>query len=145
MAAANIQKGISLNTVLFLTSSGYTTAVEPSINRVLVILEPIILLTAKSALPLKLAIMFTINSGAEVPKDTMVRPITKSLILNFCAMAVLPSTSQSAPLISKRKPPIIKMSDKKKVMRLLYVLLINYIELNTFFIALLVGVHTIVA
>jgi hypothetical protein len=49
--------------------------------------------------------MFTISSGADVPKDTTVKPIIKSLRPTRFAIDEAPSTSQSAPLISRMNPP----------------------------------------
>ena len=45
-----------------------------------------------SELSLILAITFTINSGADVPKETMVRPMTSSETENLIANADAPST-----------------------------------------------------
>ena len=53
--------------------------------------------------PLKAALMVTRNSGAEVPRATMVSPITSSDTLNFLAMAEAESTIQSAPNQRKRR------------------------------------------
>ena len=50
----------------------------------------------------------TNNSGAEVPKETMVIPITKVGILNFKAIPTAPLTSASPATISVIKPPISK-------------------------------------
>jgi hypothetical protein len=43
------------------------------------------------------ATTLTTNSGAEVPKATMVSPMAKSDILYFFAKAEAPSTNQFAP------------------------------------------------
>src|SRR5690606_40305663 len=48
--------------------------------------------------------MFTTNSGADVPKATMVNPITRSETLYFFASAEAPLTSKSAPLIRTPRP-----------------------------------------
>lgn len=64
---------------------------------------------AISVLPDMLAKMLTISSGAEVPNATMVKPITIDEILSFLAIEDDPSTSKSAPLISKTKPRMNKI------------------------------------
>jgi hypothetical protein len=50
--------------------------------------------------------MFTTNSGADVPKATIVRPITKSEILRRLAKPDAPLMSQSAEIVNKAKPMI---------------------------------------
>lgn len=50
--------------------------------------------------------MFTTSSGAEVPKATIVSPITISEILNLFAVDEAPETSISAPLIKNTNPKI---------------------------------------
>ena len=62
--------------------------------------------------PLAEAMEFTINSGAEVPKDTMVKPITKSEVLFFFAKDEAPFTSQFAPKIKLVNPSIIKIEER---------------------------------
>lgn len=62
-----------------------------------------------SSYPLYEAIELTTNSGAEVPKETMVNPIIKSDTLYFLASADAPSTNQLAPNINAVKPVIIKI------------------------------------
>jgi len=51
----------------------------------------------------------TINSGAEVPKATIVKPITKLEIWNLFAIAAEPSTNIVAPWTKKTKPKINKI------------------------------------
>ena len=46
------------------------------------------------------------NSGADVPKATMVKPITKSEIRNFFATAAEPSVNALAPIRISANPPI---------------------------------------
>ena len=62
--------------------------------------------------PLNEAIELTTNSGADVPKATIVNPITKSEMLFFLANEEAPSTSQFAPKIKLVKPSIIKKADR---------------------------------
>ncbi len=52
------------------------------------------------------AIIFTTSSGDEVPKATIVSPITILGILNFFARFEAPSTSLFAPKINAIKPPV---------------------------------------
>jgi len=66
------EKGISLSTVFLCSGNGQITAVIPKMSNMLDILLPITLPMANSELPSKLAIILTISSGIEVPKDTMV-------------------------------------------------------------------------
>ncbi len=67
---------------------------------------------AISELPFKLAVMFTDNSGRDVPKATTVNPITRSEIWSFLAKDEPPSTRKSAPLITRMKPTINSKTDK---------------------------------
>ena len=69
-------------------------------------LDPTTLPIAISVLPFILAIKLTINSGVEVPKATIVSPITILDILYFLASEADPSTKKSAPFINKTKPKI---------------------------------------
>ena len=55
-------------------------------------------------LPLRLAKILTMSSGWDVPNGTMVKPFTMFGMLYLLASAAEPSTSQSAPLISKTNP-----------------------------------------
>ena len=78
----------------------------PINNRTLIILLPMTLPIKMSVLPLIKDENETANSGAPVPKATIVRPISNLLTLKLEATDEAPSTSQSAPLISKIKPII---------------------------------------
>lgn len=51
-----------------------------------------------------LVIIFTNNSGADVPKATTVNPIARSETFNLRAIDIDPSTRKSAPLIIKINP-----------------------------------------
>jgi len=57
------------------------------------------------------ATVFTTSSGADVPNETMVSPITKSETLCFFASAEAPVTSQSAPLMSSTNPATMIKTD----------------------------------
>ena len=57
-----------------------------------------------SGTSLRAAERLTMSSGADVPKATIVRPITRGLILKSAAILEAPSTSQSAENQSKITP-----------------------------------------
>jgi hypothetical protein len=59
--------------------------------------------------PLILEMMFTNNSGLDVPNATTVRPITKSETLNLLAIEEAPATRKSAPFISKMNPTMSRI------------------------------------
>ena len=62
---------------------------------------------AMSLLPFMAAVILTANSGALVPKATMVSPITNAGILSFFATDEAPSTKKSAPLIKLQMKALI--------------------------------------
>ena len=101
-----ITNGISLLIVPSPTFIGKTKAVQPIIIRILKILLPTTLPIAISALPLMDDNKLMTNSGADVPKATMVKPITKSEIRNFFATAAEPSVNALAPIRISANPPI---------------------------------------
>ena len=102
----NSRSGSSLETVSFLTLIGWMTAAIPISNKTLMILLPMTLPMRMSVLPLISDEKETANSGAPVPKATIVRPMRSLLTLKLEATDEAPSTNQSAPLISKMKPMI---------------------------------------
>ena len=71
-----------------------------------VMLLPTILPMARPELPLAQENTLMINSGREVPKATMVKPMIKGDIFALIPMLVAPSTSQLAPKIKATKPTI---------------------------------------
>ena len=73
--------------------------------------------------------MFTTVSGNDVPKATMVNPITKLDMLNFLAKDTDPSINQLAPLTNRKMPAIKIRKD------------INIIQLPTFCSILLMEVR----
>ena len=75
------------------------------------VLLPKILVSAISLSLLNAAIKFTINSGADVPNATTVKPMTKSGTFNRLAKPDAPLTNQSAPKINTTKPTINKPKD----------------------------------
>ena len=72
-----MQSGISLLNVPLVTLIGTIAAVQPTIISVLKILLPTTFPIAMSALPFSAETTLTVNSGADVPKATIVNPITK--------------------------------------------------------------------
>ena len=96
--------GSSFDTVSFLTRMGLMTAATPMRRRTLMMLLPMTLPIKMSVLPVMREEKETASSGAPVPKATMVRPIRSLLTLKLEATDEAPSTSQSAPLMSKMKP-----------------------------------------
>ena len=64
-----------------------------------------------SEYPLKDATELTTNSGAEVPNETIVKPMTKSDILFFFAKDEDPFTNQLAPNIKQANPTKIKREE----------------------------------
>jgi len=89
--------GISLFTTLSTTRRGWTKAVAPRIKPMLARLDPRTFPTAISALPLTVAKTATMNSGAEVPRDTTVSPMTIGLNPKLSWSRAAPRTNQSAP------------------------------------------------
>ena len=96
--------GSSLLIVDFLMPIGWMTAARPISSKILIILLPITLPRSMSVLPLISELIETANSGAPVPKATMVSPINCFDTLKCEATDEAPETSQSAPLIRRTKP-----------------------------------------
>ena len=98
--------GLSSRSKYFLTGIGATRAVTPRTKPILARLEPIAFPTAKPPESFKAAFMETMISGAEVPIETTVRPITNDEIPRFLATPTLPLTNLSAPHTRPIKPAI---------------------------------------
>lgn len=96
--------GISFVNVPLVIVIGATTAVTPTIIKILKMLLPTTFPIESSALPLIADTILTVNSGAEVPKATIVRPITSDDMLNLLANAAAPSVKKLAPDRIKPKP-----------------------------------------
>ena len=79
-------------------------ALIPNIKRILNMFDPITLPSAMSVLSFNALVKDTTSSGADVPKATIVNPITMGAILNRAARLDAPSTRKSAPLTSIIKP-----------------------------------------
>lgn len=79
-------------------------AVHPTIKSVLNILLPTMLPMAISALPFSAEEILTLSSGVEVPKPTIVRPMTSEETFSFLAIDAAPSVSPLAPKIISIKP-----------------------------------------
>ena len=85
---------------------GAKRAVQPTIIKVLKMLLPTTLPTAMSALPFRADDTLTVSSGADVPKATMVSPITMEGIWKRLATDAAPSVRQLAPTKIRSNPPI---------------------------------------
>ena len=107
-SAERMTSGISLLIVPCPTCMGRTRAVHPIIINTLKILLPTTLPIAISALPCSEESTLITSSGAEVPKATMVNPITRSEIRKRLATEAAPSVSPFAPIKIKANPPINK-------------------------------------
>jgi len=105
----NNEKGISFQIVLLVTVNGNIIPDIPKIKYRLNMLDPIILPNTTSLYPDALAITFTIISGIDVPKATIVNPTVIWEILYFTAIDDEPSTSRSAPFVRKANPNTIRI------------------------------------
>ena len=83
--------------------------VTPNTKPRLAMLEPITLLKAKSGCPCNAAFKLTINSGADVAKETTVIPTTIFGICNLNENPMADFNNQFPPRINKKNPTIIKI------------------------------------
>ena len=104
--ADNMTRGISLLMMLLSTFIGITSATQPTIMKMLKMLLPTTLPIANCALPLMAESELMTSSGDEVPKATIVYPITRSRTPHFFATDDAPSIRQFAPYNIKTSPPI---------------------------------------
>lgn len=93
------EKGTSLCIVELFAWRGYTIAATQSTSQVFAIFDQITFHSANSVCPLKADKIFTNNSGALVPKATIVKPMTRGEIPNFFASEEAPDTRISAHFI----------------------------------------------
>ena len=100
-------KGISFFTVDGAITIGATIAAQPTINKVLKMLEPTTLPTAMSGVPFRADTRLTNSSGADVPAATMVSPMTISGTCIRRANAEAPSVRRSAPHSTSATPMTI--------------------------------------
>ena len=96
------------NNVTSLICIGQITEVQPIIHKILNTLLPSTFPIAIPALPLRAATTVVASSGSDVPKATIVNPITLSLTFNCCAMPTAASTKMSEPQISRASPKTIR-------------------------------------
>lgn len=122
-------KGNSFLTVSSFTFIGLITAAIPKIKSIFKILLPITLPRTISVFPLASALIDTANSGALVPKATIVSPISIFGTLKFWAIDDEPSTNISEPLIKNIKPITNKIISKI-IITLTY---INILTQNNYF------------
>ena len=100
--------GISLQAVDDCTVIGKTNPEMPRIINRLKLLLHRALPTMISEYPSTDPITLTTNSGADVPKATMVKPIARSDTLNFLAKEEAPSTRAFAPKIKQINPRMMR-------------------------------------
>ena len=100
-------RGISFRNTADFTGSGAINAVMPSTKPILAMLDPTALPTAKPPDPLMDAMNDTNISGADVPKETTVRPINIGDIPEFLAVAAAPITKRSALQTRMTSPAMI--------------------------------------
>ena len=98
--------GISVLMICFFITTGLITELIPSTRAMLITLLPNIFPMDIPPEPLTAATRLTSNSGAEVAKETMVRPIITGLTANMMAVVAAPSTSSVDPIKSRTKPRI---------------------------------------
>ena len=103
---AKMERGKSLFINVFVITIGFNMAQRPTTTKRLKKFEPTTLLIAISFEPFKAAEMLTATSGADVPIETIVKPIITLGTLKIFVIELLPSTKRSAPLIKKIKPSI---------------------------------------
>lgn len=100
-------QGTSLKTVDRRIVIGATRAATPTMSRALKILLPTTLPTARSGVPLRAETTLTQSSGMEVPRATMVSPMTIWGTRSRSATATAPSVSRSAPQRTSTTPTTI--------------------------------------
>jgi hypothetical protein len=88
--------------------NGAIMAVIPNTIPILAILEPITFPIAISGLLSRAACILTKSSGAEVAKETTVKPITILEILNLNESATEDLTKNSPPTTKNKNPKKIK-------------------------------------
>ena len=94
---------------------GTMAAVQPTIIKQLKMLLPTTLPIANPALPFNAETTLTVSYGADVPKATMVKPMTKGEILKRLATEAAPSVKALAPIRISANP---KISHKKSIVYL---------------------------
>lgn len=103
--------GISRRMTRGFTAKGATSPVTPKMTVVLVMLEPRALPMPMNALPSSEATRLTRSSGAEVPKPTIVMPMTSVETPRSRAMLAAPVTKRSAAQVSTTRPTTIAAMD----------------------------------
>ena len=110
MILASMHNGMSFCTVSLDMMMGERAADAPAITITLNKLLPTMLLTLSVVAELSfemLARKLTMNSGSDVPKATIVSPMTISDTPNRSAKPTAPSVSLSAPMRTKVDPMIV--------------------------------------
>ena len=123
-------QGTSLKTVDRRIVIGATRAATPTMSRALKILLPTTLPTARSGVPLRAETTLTQSSGMEVPRATMVSPMTIWGTRSRSATATAPSVSRSAPQRTSTTPTTIHKAFSNILFFLLYFYFFNDVSLG---------------
>ena len=108
-------KGISFRTVFFCARRGKIAEETQRISKIFAILLPIIFPIARSVFHWREENILTASSGVDVPKATIVSPMTIGGILNLKAREDAPDTSRSAHFIRIKNPMTKRIYIIKKV------------------------------
>jgi len=96
--------GISILMICFFIVTGFITALIPRTRAMLITLLPSIFPIDIPPDPLYAATRLISSSGADVARETIVRPMTTGLIANIMAVDAAPSTNMDDPIQSRVKP-----------------------------------------
>ena len=107
--------GISKNSISFGDSIGLTRETIPITESKLNKFDPTILPIEIACSLRKDAITEVASSGSDVPKATIVIPITISLIPKYRAISIAPFTNRFAPKESSVMPEIINIKSIRKL------------------------------
>ncbi len=92
--------------ICFFMVTGFMTELIPNTRAMLITLLPRMLPRDIPPEPFTAATRLTSNSGAEVAKETIVRPTITGLTANMTAVDAAPSTSRDDPTKSRINPSI---------------------------------------
>jgi len=113
-AVISSKMGISFFITSLPTLKGLIKTAKPNIRRMFETLLPITLPNIMSVLPDKCELNEMASSGADVPKATIVSPITTVGIFKFFARDDAPSTKKSAHFINTANPTTARTMFKIK-------------------------------
>ena len=109
-----IKIGTSLRTKRLSTFKGRTRALPPRTTNTLKMLLPTTLLTANKSDPFRTELTLTNSSGALVPSETIVNPMTSCGIPSLSAKETDPLTNSSPPRNNKPIPISTSIAEIKK-------------------------------